>query len=474
MSQGFTKGTPIDTDPTLSLNSDIVVPSQKAVKTYVDGGLSNLQIQVNNKADIASPVFTGNPTAPTPASGDNDTSIATTAFVTNAVQQSLSFVGYFGAGTDGNVTISGTVNLANDMHYNDLTIAAGGTLYLNGYRIFVKGTLDLTNAGSNAINNNGYVGNQSVSANGGQNLGAGGRGGYGSTVYGWAVGGSGAVAKNKGGPGGGSGTAGGNGINGSSSAVLLTTEGLIGGPGGTGGKGGNSTSGATGGNGAVGQVTGISVINFTTFTPQTFQQPALNGTFFLRQRQDVSSGVTTFTATNSIYCGGGHGGGGGGSAANGAITGFAGGAGGGGGGTTVIYARNIIVGPSTNSSAIAANGGDGGLVGTVVLNAAAGGGGGAGGGGFVYLLVGSISGTSGIPFVSANGGTGGNGGTATGTNIGGQGGSGGNGGKITVINMSNNSVTIVDSTAVAGAIPAIPTGVTGTAGGAGATCTDSS
>ena len=32
MSQGFTKGTPIDTDPTLSLNSDIVVPSQKAVK----------------------------------------------------------------------------------------------------------------------------------------------------------------------------------------------------------------------------------------------------------------------------------------------------------------------------------------------------------------------------------------------------------------------------------------------------------
>jgi hypothetical protein len=40
MSQGFTKGTPIDTDPTLSLNSDIVVPSQKAVKTYVDTGLA--------------------------------------------------------------------------------------------------------------------------------------------------------------------------------------------------------------------------------------------------------------------------------------------------------------------------------------------------------------------------------------------------------------------------------------------------
>jgi hypothetical protein len=35
MSQGFTKGTPIDTDPNLSLNSDIVVPSQKAVKSYL-------------------------------------------------------------------------------------------------------------------------------------------------------------------------------------------------------------------------------------------------------------------------------------------------------------------------------------------------------------------------------------------------------------------------------------------------------
>jgi len=34
-----------------------------------------------NKADLASPVFTGDPQAPTPATSDNDTSIATTAFV---------------------------------------------------------------------------------------------------------------------------------------------------------------------------------------------------------------------------------------------------------------------------------------------------------------------------------------------------------------------------------------------------------
>jgi hypothetical protein len=40
---------------------------------------------VTLKADIESPTFTGNPTAPTPAPGDADTSIATTAFVTSAL-----------------------------------------------------------------------------------------------------------------------------------------------------------------------------------------------------------------------------------------------------------------------------------------------------------------------------------------------------------------------------------------------------
>ncbi len=43
MSQGFTRGVPIDTDPTLSLDSDLVVPSQKAIKTYVDTGLNTKQ-----------------------------------------------------------------------------------------------------------------------------------------------------------------------------------------------------------------------------------------------------------------------------------------------------------------------------------------------------------------------------------------------------------------------------------------------
>lgn len=54
------------------------------------------------KADLASPALTGNPTAPTPTAGDNDTSIATTAFVTTAVA---------GKANSNNAVFTGTVTV---------------------------------------------------------------------------------------------------------------------------------------------------------------------------------------------------------------------------------------------------------------------------------------------------------------------------------------------------------------------------
>ena len=42
-----------------------------------------------SRASLASPVFTGNPTAPTPTTGDSDTSIATTAFVAGAIMTTV-------------------------------------------------------------------------------------------------------------------------------------------------------------------------------------------------------------------------------------------------------------------------------------------------------------------------------------------------------------------------------------------------
>jgi hypothetical protein len=52
-----------------------------------------------SRAPLASPVFTGDPRAPTPTAGDNDTSLATTAFVTNAVSAATAGVASFNTRT---------------------------------------------------------------------------------------------------------------------------------------------------------------------------------------------------------------------------------------------------------------------------------------------------------------------------------------------------------------------------------------
>lgn len=48
-------------------------------------GTANISITDDSKAPLNSPVLTGDPRAPTPSAGDNDTSIATTAFVQAAI-----------------------------------------------------------------------------------------------------------------------------------------------------------------------------------------------------------------------------------------------------------------------------------------------------------------------------------------------------------------------------------------------------
>lgn len=44
--QGYTKGLPLDTDGSLSNNSDQLVASQKAVKTYVDARVAALPVRL--------------------------------------------------------------------------------------------------------------------------------------------------------------------------------------------------------------------------------------------------------------------------------------------------------------------------------------------------------------------------------------------------------------------------------------------
>ena len=47
---------------------------------------------------------------------------------------------YFGDGSDGDVTISGTVTLTRDMFYGNLTLSDGSILKTNGYKVYVNGT----------------------------------------------------------------------------------------------------------------------------------------------------------------------------------------------------------------------------------------------------------------------------------------------------------------------------------------------
>jgi hypothetical protein len=52
----------------------------------------------------------------------------------------------YGPGTDGNVIITGTVVMNRDMYYNNLTILGSAQLDTNGYRVFVKDTLNMADS----------------------------------------------------------------------------------------------------------------------------------------------------------------------------------------------------------------------------------------------------------------------------------------------------------------------------------------
>jgi hypothetical protein len=101
------------------------------------------------KANLAAPTFTGDAKAVTATAGDNDVSIATTAFVTNAVTSSAG-VPYTGA--------TGAVNLgAYNLTVNEVTIGKGnGSLAENT----VVGKSSMLNVSGN---NNTSIGNHSMS-----------------------------------------------------------------------------------------------------------------------------------------------------------------------------------------------------------------------------------------------------------------------------------------------------------------------
>jgi hypothetical protein len=137
-------------------------------------------------APLASPTFTGDPKAPTPAAGDNDTSIATTAFVNTAIQSTSPTVVLFRdyapaslTGTLTNTLVWSTSVNANVFQTNDLleirsyfnSNAANGTT--TNWRLYVNTSASLTGAtqigayaNGSGTGNGGYQRNIFVTASG--------------------------------------------------------------------------------------------------------------------------------------------------------------------------------------------------------------------------------------------------------------------------------------------------------------------
>jgi hypothetical protein len=118
-----------------------VVASTTGVSTFNTRSgavvLSTKDITDASGAPLASPAFTGTPTAPTPTAGDNDTSIATTAFVTSAIagfapKASPAFTGNPTAPTptagDNDTSIATTAFVTNALS----TAPSGGVTKFNG------------------------------------------------------------------------------------------------------------------------------------------------------------------------------------------------------------------------------------------------------------------------------------------------------------------------------------------------------
>jgi hypothetical protein len=78
----YTKATNFATKDTLPTGN-----AGKIVKgTEIDNEFNSISGAISSKADIASPTFTGTPAGPTATAGSNTTQLATTAFVTAALQ----------------------------------------------------------------------------------------------------------------------------------------------------------------------------------------------------------------------------------------------------------------------------------------------------------------------------------------------------------------------------------------------------
>lgn len=89
-----------------------VVIAQDAAGNY-SGDLIDM---IDEKADIASPAFTGNPTAPTQTAGDDSTKIATTAFIQDAIDNATKYKAGDVVNITGGIYVGNLAGLSKDIY----------------------------------------------------------------------------------------------------------------------------------------------------------------------------------------------------------------------------------------------------------------------------------------------------------------------------------------------------------------------
>jgi len=356
-------------------------------------------------------------------------------YVKNNLDYLITASRIFGNGSDGSLTLSSSsqtsaidsVNwiasgaLQRDIYATNLTINAGIDINTNGYRIFVRDTLQLVGTGASFYNNGstGDAGSHGSSGTGG----GGGSGSGAGAAQGSLLGG---VAGGAGGAGGNGQTIGVGAVDGTESAsitaktncvrVYTTNDGA---------RGGDGQDGAgSGANSATRSGTASSEGNISITNADLTYIIAMRDFFTI----DGTS-VSLFPASGAL---GGGGGGGGGIASDDQYGGGGGGGGqaGGSGGHVMIVARQILAasGRTLADLTIQAKGGTGGQAGRGASGASVGGGtdGGIGGagaggnggdGGCITLITGTDPGTSGSGGITIDA----SGGAAGGTNSGGSG-----------------------------------------------------
>jgi len=277
----------------------------------------------------------------------------------------------FGAGSDGDVTISSNTSLSRDMYYNNLTVDATFTLDTNGYRVFVKEAFanngDIDNSGTGGSGITGGIGGGS--ANG--TLAKGKDGLAGKTGQAGGAGGT----TNAAGQHGTAGTPGSNSI--ASSAVINGLGNTVSGLHGLAGTGGS----AVGPGGSVGGAQLYGTLASSTAL-QMKVEIISQAVQMISTQEELVQVISPSAGNTGSPSGGGGGGGGGDGSGSGGDGGEGGdsGAGGANGGIVAIYAKNF-----DNQGTITCTGGDGvngvnGVSGSVPVSSGAGGGGGGGGG----------------------------------------------------------------------------------------------